>query len=159
MRIHTILVPTDFSDSATAALRWADDLAAACSARIVLLHAVDLNLQWVPAGPAVIPAPVPAAVVRRIREQAGASLDAVAAKTPHVARRLLRSGHARDVILSAANEVKANVIVMGTHGRRGVEHLFLGSVAEYVVRNAPMPVMTVRAPRPAKTGARRGGAR
>jgi nucleotide-binding universal stress UspA family protein len=152
MRIHTILVPTDFSDSANAALSWADDLAQAFAARIVLLHVVDLEFQWVPAGPAVVPAPVPAAIVRRVREQARASLDASAAKTPVVDRRLLRSGHARDVILSTSDEVKADVIVMGTHGRRGVAHLFIGSVAEYVVRHARVPVMTVR-------GSRRGGTR
>lgn len=145
MRIHTILVPTDFSESANAALGWAADLARAFGARIVLLHVVDLEYQWVPAGPAAVPAPVPAAVGRRIRDQAGASLDALAAKTPGVGRRLLRNGHARDVILSAADAVNANVIVMGTHGRRGVAHLFIGSVAEYVVRHARVPVMTVRA--------------
>lgn len=146
MRIQTILVPTDFSDSANAALGWAESLARAFEAQIVLLHVVDLEYQWIPAGPAVVPSPVPAAVARRVREQARVSLDALAAKTAGVRRGLLRSGHARDVILAAADEVKADVIVMGTHGRRGVEHLFIGSVAEYVVRHARAPVMTVRAP-------------
>ncbi|HEV2281932.1 MAG TPA: universal stress protein [bacterium] len=145
MLIQTILVPTDFSDSANAALRWAADLAQALGARIVLLHVVDLEYQWIPAGPAVVPTPVPAVVARRIREQARAALDAIAAKTPAVRRGLVRDGHARDVILAAADELKADFIVMGTHGRRGVAHLFIGSVAEYVVRHARVPVMTVRA--------------
>lgn len=148
MPIHTILVPTDFSDSATAALGWAGDLAQTLDARIVLLHVIDLQYQWMPlSGPAVVPIPIPAAVARRVREQARASLDAFGAKTPGVSRRLLKDGHARDVILSAADQVKADVIVMGTHGRRGVTHLFVGGVAEYVVRHARVPVVTVRASR------------
>jgi len=144
MPIQTILVPTDFSNPAKAALRLAAELAEALQARIVLLHVVDLEFQWIPAGPAVVPAPVPAPVVRRIREQARASLDALAAKTPAVRRGLVRNGHARDGILAAADEITADLIVMGTHGRRGVAHLFVGSVAEYVVRHARIPVMTVR---------------
>ncbi len=145
MPIKTILVPTDFSASANAALACAADLARALEARIVLLHVVDLEVQWVPAGPAVVPTPVPAAVVRGIRERAQTSLDALAAKTPGVRRTVVRAGHARDEILTAAEQAGADLIVMGTHGRRGVAHLFIGSVAEYVVRHAKIPVTTVRA--------------
>ncbi|HEV2356504.1 MAG TPA: universal stress protein [bacterium] len=148
MPIRTILVPTDFSDSADAALRWARELAQAFGAKIILLHVIDLPYQWMPvAGPAAVPAPIPATVVRAIREQAGASLTALAERTPEVRRQILRAGHARDVILSTADDVSADVIVMGTHGRRGVSHLFVGSVAEHVVRYSRIPVSTVRAPR------------
>jgi nucleotide-binding universal stress UspA family protein len=145
MAVRTILVPTDFSDSANAALDWAKDLAAALEARIVLLHVVDLQYQMMPSGLLVVPTPIPGSIVRRAKTQAGAALDAVAAKVPAVERRLIRQGHARDVTLAVADEVRADVIVMGTHGRRGVEHFFIGSVAEYVVRHARVPVMTVRA--------------
>ena len=138
-------MPHDFSESADAALGWANDLATAFGAHIVLLHVVDVESQWMPAGPAVVPMSVPAEVVRGIHEHAHTALDAIAAKMPAVRRPLVRSGHTRDVILAAADEIKADIIVMGTHGRRGVQHLFIGSVAEYVVRHAPMPVMTVRA--------------
>jgi universal stress protein A len=148
MAIRTILLPTDFSDSANAALDWAKDLAAAFEARIVLLHVVDLQYQMMPSGLLVVPTPIPASVVRRAHTQAAAALDAAAANVPAVERRLVRKGHARDVTLAVADEVKADVIVMGTHGRRGVEHLFIGSVAEYVVRHARVPVMTVRAAAP-----------
>jgi universal stress protein A len=147
MPIRTILVPTDFSDSARAALDWANEIAQAFDARIVLLHVVDLQYQLMPSGLLVVPTPIPQDVVRRAQAQARRALDAMAAKTPAVRQRLVRKGHARDVILAVAGDAKADVIVMGTHGRHGVEHLFVGSVAEYVVRNAPVPVMTVRAPR------------
>ena len=53
-------------------------------------------------------------------------------------------GHPRDVIVQVAKEVGADVIVMGTHGCRSVSQVFIGSVADHVVRHAPVPVMVVR---------------
>jgi nucleotide-binding universal stress UspA family protein len=57
---------------------------------------------------------------------------------------MLRTGDARDLIVRACEEVGADLIVMGTHGRRGVSRALLGSVAESVVRIAPCPVLTIR---------------
>jgi universal stress protein A len=147
MSIRTILVPTDFSDSAQAAFAQARELAEAFDAGIVLLHVVDMQYQLMPSGLLVVPMPVPADVLRRAQAQARTALEAQAANASAVRRRLVRKGHARDVILEVADDDKADVIVMGTHGRRGVEHVFVGSVAEYVVRHARIPVMTVRAGR------------
>jgi nucleotide-binding universal stress UspA family protein len=147
MAVRTILVPTDFSDSADTALAWAREAARAFRAKIVLLHVIDLPYQWMPvAGPASVPAPMPGTIVRQIREQAAASLDARARKAPKIARRLLRIGRAREEILAAASQVRADLVVMGTHGPRGVSELFIGSVAEHVVRHARVPVTVVRAP-------------
>ena len=154
--IRTILVPTDFSNSANAALELANEVAEAFDARIVLLHVVDLHYQLMPSGLLVVPAPIPGDVIRRAKERARAALDDLAGKLPRVGRRLVRRGHARDVTLAVAGAIKADLIVMGTHGRRGVQHLFIGSVAEYVVRNARVPVTTVRAP-VAAARAGRGG--
>ena len=58
---------------------------------------------------------------------------------------LLRTGDARDVINQTAKDLAVDLIVMGTHGRRGVSRALLGSVTETVVRTAPCPVLTVRA--------------
>lgn len=150
MPTKTILVPTDFSASAAAALAWAGEIARALDARIVLLYVVDFEVQWVPAGPAVVPTPVPAAVVRGARERAQTALDALAAKTPGVRRTVVRTGHTRDEILETADRLGAELIVMGTHSRTGVGHLFVGSVTEYVVRHAKIPVTTVRASGPGR---------
>ncbi len=79
----------------------------------------------------------------RIREEAEAALNAIP-QSPEVARRLFQEGHPREVIVKVANEMRADLIVMGTHGRRGVSHFFFGSVAEYCVRIASVPVLTVR---------------
>ena len=57
---------------------------------------------------------------------------------------MLRTGDARDVIIRACEEINADLIVMGTHGRRGVSRALLGSVAESIVRTAPCPVLTIR---------------
>lgn len=143
--IRTILVPTDFSEGAGNALGWARTLAQAFHAEISLLHVVDLAYTWTPiSGPAAIPTPVPPDVVNRITEVARESLANLAKDHKETTRRLVRKGHAREVIIEVAREVKADLIVMGTHGHRGISELFLGSVAEYVVRHAPIPVLTTR---------------
>ena len=60
------------------------------------------------------------------------------------ARSLLRHGPAAEMILEAAASERAGLIVMGTHGRTGMTHVLMGSVAQHVVRSAPCPVLTVR---------------
>ena len=62
------------------------------------------------------------------------------------ARWLLRAGAAADEIVKAAADEHADLLVMGTHGRNGLERFFLGSVADRVIRTAPCPVLTVRTP-------------
>jgi nucleotide-binding universal stress UspA family protein len=57
---------------------------------------------------------------------------------------LVKLGHAADEILAAAAEIHADLVVMGTHGRRGIAHAVVGSVAERVIRASPVPVLTVR---------------
>jgi nucleotide-binding universal stress UspA family protein len=149
--VRRILVAIDFSESASFALEWARTLARACGAEIVLLHVVDLGATWVPlSGPAVFPAPPTADAVREVEQLARASLDGVASGVPEVAQRLVRTGHPREVIPAAAAEVGADMIVVGSHGRRGISQLFMGSVAEEVVRKAKAPVLLLRAPEHAR---------
>jgi len=143
--VRRILVAIDFSESAALALEWARTLARACSAEVVLLHVVDLGATWVPlSGPAVFPAPVPAEVAKEVEQLARASLDALAPGAPEITQRIVRAGHPREAIAAAAREAGADLIVVGSHGRRGVSQLFMGSVAEHVVRHAPVPVLVVR---------------
>jgi universal stress protein A len=145
-QIQTILAPTDFSEGAGRALAWARVLARAFGAKIVVLHVLDLPYTWTPAsGLGSIPTPIPAEIVERLADAARALLDTAAQDIPEVTSRLLRKGHPRQVILEVAREVGADVIVMGTYGRSGIPHLLIGSVAEHVVRHAPVPVWTVRA--------------
>jgi nucleotide-binding universal stress UspA family protein len=73
--------------------------------------------------------------------------------------KLRRDGPSVPTILKTAQELKADLIVMGTHGRTGIGRLFLGSVAEEVIRKAPCPVMTVKADKPAPDGKARAASR
>jgi nucleotide-binding universal stress UspA family protein len=144
-RIQTILVPTDFSEGAARALDWARTLAQAFRAAIVVLHVLELPVTWTPLGGlGSLPTPLSTESVDQLTSEAQTILETVGGDAPEVTRRLLRKGHPREVILAAVQEVAADAVVMGTHGRRGVSHLFIGSVAEHVVRHSPVPVLTVR---------------
>jgi len=143
--VRRVLVPTDFSDGAAGGLEWARALARAFDAEIVLLHVVDLGATWVPlSGPAVFPAPTPASAVAEVADLAKTALHALGQDAPEVTQRLVRTGHPREQIPEVALEVGADMIVMGSHGRRGMSHLVIGSVAEYVVRHATVPVLIIR---------------
>jgi nucleotide-binding universal stress UspA family protein len=148
-KIQTILVPTDFSEGAAYALEWARTLARAFRGKIVVLHVLDLPVAWTPLGGlGSIPTLLSTESVEHLTTEAQTILETVARDAPEVAQRLLRKGHPREVILAVVEEVGADAVVMGTHGRRGVSHLFIGSVAEHVVRHSPVPVWTVRAEEP-----------
>ncbi|HKB04650.1 MAG TPA: universal stress protein [Gemmataceae bacterium] len=144
-RIRTILHPTDFSPGSDAAFRYACDLALDYDARLVVVYAQ---------GP-VIPMGADGIIVspdqNELRAVAEKQLGAIHPANPAVRiERAYREGSATGEILAAAAEFKADLIVMGTHGRTGIGRLVLGSVAEEVLRKAPCPVLTVKAAAPAK---------
>jgi len=139
-----ILVPIDFSETAERALDYAVALAAKLDARIQVINIIGIPAFGIPELGVALTSTMmdsmvrgnQAALERLVENHRGAvPFDEV----------MLRSGDARDLILQAAEEVHADLIVMGTHGRRGVSRVLLGSVAEAVVRAAPCPVLTVRA--------------
>lgn len=124
-QVRTLLFPTDFSDCARYAGGKAAELARHFGAHVHVLH-VDP------------PVTEPAAPERlaQAAAQLGPGIDATTATT---------SGTAARAICAYARRIGADLIVIGTHGRTGVSHTLLGSVAEAVVRRAPCPVLTVRA--------------
>jgi len=140
---RNILVPTDFSRHAEHALEYAVELAAKLDARIHLLNVVGLPIMGPELGFAVTPS-----MIDSVMEGNQKELDRLAGvygTKAAFAPTQLRAGDARSVIEAVADEVKADLIIMGTHGRRGVSRMILGSVAESVVRTAPCPVLLVRA--------------
>jgi nucleotide-binding universal stress UspA family protein len=144
LQIKTILVPVDFSAGSNCAVEWAQALAAAFSARLVLLHVIDTSANAMIGGPGgVLAPPPPAALYDELRDEARAAMAAMAARIPD-ATPVLHEGAPRQEILNTAAEIKADLIVMGTHGRTGLAHLLFGSVAEHVVRHASVPVFTIR---------------
>jgi nucleotide-binding universal stress UspA family protein len=147
MQAKTILVPIDFSESSDAALDWATVLARDTGATLLLIHVETVPLTT--GGGEYIYA-IPEPPTQELQER----LAKVAPKDPQVSvvRRLL-AGDPADAIIRAAESENVDLIVMGTHGRRGITRLLMGSVAEAVVRRAPCPVLTVKQPVRAAAGA------
>jgi nucleotide-binding universal stress UspA family protein len=143
---RNILVPVDFSDTAEAALDYAVMLATKLDAKVHLLNVIGVPALGVPELGVALTASVIDSVVRSNQE----ALDKLAASRrdkAQIGEVMLRTGDARDEILRTAGQVGADLIVMGTHGRRGVRRALLGSVAESIVRTATCPVLTVHAHR------------
>lgn len=140
--IHRILCPVDFSESSERAADYAVALARQLGAGVHFLHAWQMPVYAFPDG-AVILGPD---VVAQITSELQKSLDALVER--HRQPELAVEGHLAQglpdrEIVRAAEELGCELIVMGTHGRTGLPHLFLGSVAERVVRTSPIPVLTV----------------
>jgi universal stress protein A len=132
-KIRRILVPVDFSPAAGAAFRYASNLGAAFGARLIVLHVISPVYYLEPADFA--------SLVHEARLAAEARLSKL---RPAPSRALVEVGIPHDLIVQVAESVGADLIVIGTHGRSGLQRLMLGSVAENVVRHAPCPVLTVR---------------
>ena len=145
--ITHILVPTDFASASDAALVCAKDLADKYGARLSLLHVLtnpEATGFWTPE--VYVPASLEARerLVREAQERVERALTAEDRTRSDVTIQI-RIGSVAEHILDFAREHRVDLIVMGTHGRRGLSHLLLGSVAEQVLRIAPCPVLTTRA--------------
>lgn len=139
---RNILVPIDLEKSAAQVLDYAVALAAKLDAKLHVLHAVP----WPLLG-AEIPIAVSDTAMDGIMKHEQKVFDElVAAHTAShpPASAVVKKGDARTAILAVAEELHTDLIVIGTHGRRGVSRLMLGSVAESVARAAPCPVLFVR---------------
>jgi len=143
MLAKRILVPIDFSPASEHALDYACELAAKLDATVHVLHVVSVPTLGVPELGAAMTADVIDQMLRDAEAELGRTLAARAGRVK-LGEPLLRTGDPRDVILHTAEELRCDLIVMSTHGRRGVARALMGSVAELVVRIAPIPVLTVR---------------
>ena len=138
-RFGRILVPMDFSPCARAALRYALGLAAPLDAKVEVLHAV--------APPPYVPLDMAiwGEAYDRLGSELSREMDALLDELSETDRARITprlvDGIPYEQILAAAEQ--SDLVVMGTHGRTGVAHLLMGSVAERVVRRAPCPVITV----------------
>jgi nucleotide-binding universal stress UspA family protein len=161
MHLQTILVAVDYSPLSAEALRWGASLAQAYGAHVLLLHVfASAETEADPLQPTLV-RPLPLTyrqmapgIWTRSEEVRGALAARAQADLRDFARKSLASrvtlqvrvavGEPAEQILRVAREEKADLIVMGTHGRRGWRHAVLGSVAEAVMRQAMCPVLTVR---------------
>jgi nucleotide-binding universal stress UspA family protein len=140
MKITNILVPTDFSPCSEQALTYALELADKLDAKVHLLSVIGIPSYGVPE----LGVGLTATMMDNLIADTQQSIDQLARDKARVAQTVVRAGDARDVILQTAEELKDDLIVMGTHGRRGISRALLGSVTEMIVRTSPIPVLTVR---------------
>lgn len=152
MRFKRILVPTDFSETASAALDVAADLAQATGGEIFLLHVNAIPDLGVPIGIDVSTFPTWSGFQAMLRERLSAVHGAMGDIKHRLAGKgiaiteVVRDGMPAQEIAGAAKELGADLIVMGRHGRRGVAHLLLGSTTDEVLRTSAVPVLAVRKP-------------
>jgi universal stress protein A len=138
-----ILCPIDFDDNSSNALERAIEIARHFKAAIFLIHAVPLVAQY-----AEVPLPVDLyqdeqrAALAKLNEIAGQQLSGIEHKTA------VYSGDVAGSILQAIDQFQPDLLVLATHGRTGLAHLVLGSVAEALVRKASCPVLTIRREKP-----------
>jgi nucleotide-binding universal stress UspA family protein len=143
MTISRILVPTDFSPHADAAFRYARELARFFRADIHLLHVVDNPIASGMWSSEIYTNEIARLQLNLLRDAEERLKRSVPPDAENVSIDV-RSGNPTAQILDVALERRADLIVMGTHGRTGVAHVLMGSVAERVLRRAPCPVLTLR---------------
>jgi universal stress protein A len=141
-----ILVPTDFSAPSDAALEYAKVLAGQFGASLHVLHVVDELCAMPPVASEAYIAASPDLAARVFEDAKDRLSHRVTAieRTRYRATSEIVTGATARSIVTYAGERRMDLIVMGTHGRSGLDHLLMGSVAERVIRHAPCPVMTVR---------------
>jgi universal stress protein A len=138
-----ILCPIDFDENSSNALERAIEIARHFNAAVFLIHAVPLVAQF---GEVSLPVDLyqdqQRAALAKLNEIAGRKLSGIEHKTA------VYAGDVAGSILQAVEQFQPDLLVLATHGRTGLAHLVLGSVAEAVVRRASCPVLTIRGERP-----------
>lgn len=141
-RFRHILVPVDFEPSSQRALEVGVDLAHKFDAKLTLFHAWELPAYSY--ANFYVSGDLWSALEEAAKKQLGETLAEVRKRAPQ-ADSVLVCGPAGFEILKAVERENVDLVVMGTHGRHGLRRVFLGSVAEKVVRGSSVPVLTVRA--------------
>lgn len=139
-----ILVPTDFSVSAETALDYALQLAAKLGAKVYVMHAYQLPVVGFPDGVLLPTAEIASKIINWAQSQLAACVARRKESSVDIVP-ILKQADPRDAVISAAEDLSADLVVMGTHGRHGLARALIGSVAESVVRTSTVPVLTVHA--------------
>ncbi|MBI2389124.1 MAG: universal stress protein [Deltaproteobacteria bacterium] len=143
--LRSVLAPVDFGAGSDHSLQVALDLAKLTGAHVHVLHVYQIPVYGFPDG-AFLAGPE---IATRLSEAAQKGLDNVVARVAATGAQVtghLRQGNPPEEIVAAAEELGVDTIVLGTHGRKGIAHAIMGSVAERVVRTSPIPVLTARTP-------------
>ena len=145
MTAQRFLVPVDFSEDANQAVQYAIDLASKLGARVTLLHVIQL----LPLGSGDMGVTVPYTYIQDLEADITSCMQAYLEQVTTAGLEgeiAVVHGVPFQEILDTAKNQQCDLIIMGTHGRTGLHHVLMGSVAEKVVRLAPCPVLVVRQP-------------
>jgi nucleotide-binding universal stress UspA family protein len=143
IEFNHLLVPVDFGEPSQQALDTAIDLASRFKAGLTLVHVYEIPA-YVYGGMTFATADLFGPIEDAAREHLDKTLREAQKRVPG-AKAVLRRGPPAPEILAVIDEVRPDLVVMGTHGRKGVSHALLGSVAERIVRLSPVAVLTMRA--------------
>jgi universal stress protein A len=144
IRLQKILLPTDFSKYSAAATKYACELATKFDAELHLLHTLETHLSSTPDFGMGLDLPKYISESQAAAEKSLAGvLDPKWAEGRTVVKAMVE-GSPKAEIIAYARKQNIDLIVLATHGRSGLAHVLIGSVAESVVRTAPCPVLTVR---------------
>ncbi len=146
MEIKSILFPTDFSEGSSQALKYAVDMTKKYGAKLYVLHVI---YDIAKASGWYVPHTSVDKMYKEIQEGAKKELERFGVEELSAMKDIERSvvvGTPHEEILKFAGEKKIDIIVMGTHGRKGVDRILFGSTAAQVVRYAQCPVLSVRMP-------------
>lgn len=137
----TLLVAVDFEEASRRAIELAKQLAAPLGAHLAIVHVYTLPVYTYPGlEPSILPG-----FHAEVTTAARRAIEAFS-RDVGIPDAILREGDLVAEILAAARERSASMIIMGTHGRHGLSHALLGSVAEKIIRQSDVPVLTVRVP-------------
>jgi nucleotide-binding universal stress UspA family protein len=148
LRLNTVLLPTDFSECANYALPFATAIARATGASIICLHVIEPVVAAVSYTGMSEPMPI-ADISEQLEDSAGRELPKIAEGEECAGlavEELVVHGDAAAEIVRVANERRADLIVISSHGRTGLGRILFGSTAEAVVRHASCPVLVVKPP-------------
>jgi nucleotide-binding universal stress UspA family protein len=148
IELRKILFPTDFSDLSLHALTYARSFAKQFRAELHVLHVVDEAYQyWMAMGPNSLPVgPPPEELLTVSSKELDKFVETHLRGNGTSVVKVTQMGRPFMEIVRYARDKSIDLIVLGTHGRSGLRHALLGSVAERVVRKAPCPVLTIRHP-------------
>ena len=141
-----ILVTTDFSETSDRALDYAIDLASRIGASVVVMHAYELPIIGFPDGAYIASAEVATGIATAAQKGLDAAIASRITRGVEL-KGVLKQDAPWDAVNTVAKELDADLVVCGTHGRKGLAHALLGSVAEKIIRVSNVPVLTIRGPR------------
>lgn len=141
--IKRILCPVDFSEFTRETLNYAEEIAKRFSADLIVLHAIPNLNYYTPYESFIFPDSM-LSVEKKIEEEAKKDMDNLIRDSEIPVKRLIKWGIPHMTILETIKEENIDLVVMATHGRGGIEHIIMGSVAEKVIRKSPCPVLIIR---------------